>query len=118
AVANLAPGAHVVTADYTGSAHFAPALASITQNVGKIGTTTALVASPSTVNFGSTVTLTATVTPAATALGAPTGTVTFTDGSTVLGTAAVGANGSTGKAVLAVSGLTGGSHAIKATYSG
>lgn len=118
AVSNLTPGTHTVTADYSGSAHFAPALASATQDVGKVGTSTALVAAPSTVNFGSTVALTATVTPAATALGAPTGTVTFKDGSTVLGTAAVGADGTNGKAVLSVSNLTGGSHSLTATYSG
>ncbi|MET3960628.1 hypothetical protein ABIE44_000562 [Marmoricola sp. OAE513] len=118
AVSNLTPGTHTVTADYSGSAHFAPALASTTQNVGKVGTTTALVAAPSTVNFGQTVALMATVTPAATALGAPTGTVTFKDGSTVLGTSAVGANGTNGKAVLSVSNLQGGTHSITATYSG
>jgi hypothetical protein len=118
AVSTLAPGTHVVTADYSGSAHFAPALASTTQAVGKVSTTTGLVASPSSVNFGQTVSLTATVTPGATALGAPTGTVTFTEGSTTLGTAVVGASGTNGKATIAVSNLSGGSHAIKATYSG
>jgi hypothetical protein len=118
AVSTLAPGTHVVTADYSGSAHFAPALSSTTQNVGKVSTTTSLVASPGSVNFGQGVSLTATVTPGATALGAPTGTVTFTDGSTTLGTAVVGASGTNGKATIAVSNLAGGSHSIKATYSG
>lgn len=118
AVSNLTPGSHTVTADYSGSAHFAPALASTTQSVGKVSTTTALVAAPSTVSFGSTVALTATVTPSATALGAPTGTVTFTDGSTTLGTVVVGADGTNGKASIAVSNLSGGTHTIKATYSG
>lgn len=118
AISTLSPGAHTVTADYSGSAHFAPALASTTQNVGKVSTTTGLVASPSSVNFGATVSLTATVTPGSTALGAPTGTVTFTEGSTTLGTAVVGANGTNGTASIAVSNLSGGSHSIKATYSG
>jgi len=117
-ISTLTPGTHVVTADYSGSAHFVPALASTTQSVGKISTSTTLVAAPSTVNFGQTVSLTATVTPGATALGAPTGTVTFTDGSTTLGTAVVGANGTDGTASIAVSNLSGGTHAIKATYSG
>ena len=118
AVSNLTPGTHTVTADYSGSAHFAPALASTTQNVGKVSTTTGLTATPSTVNFGATVALKATVTPGATALGAPTGTVTFTEGSTVLGTAVVGANGTNGVATISVSNFSGGTHTVKATYSG
>ncbi|MFL6156246.1 MAG: beta strand repeat-containing protein, partial [Marmoricola sp.] len=117
-VSNLTPGSHTVTADYSGSAHFAPALASKTQNVGKVSTSTTLVATPSSVNFGQSVSLTATVTPGATALGAPSGTVTFTDGSTTLGTVVVGASGTNGTATLVVSNLSGGSHPIKATYSG
>ncbi|RNL65218.1 Ig-like domain repeat protein [Nocardioides marmoriginsengisoli] len=118
AVSNLTPGSHVVTADYSGSAHFAPALASTTQDVGKVSTTTTLVAAPSSVSFGQGVSLTATVTPGTAALGAPSGTVTFTEGSTTLGTAVVGASGTNGKATLAVSNLSGGTHLIKATYSG
>jgi hypothetical protein len=117
-VSNLTPGTHTVTANYAGDAHFGTALDTTTQNVGKVSTTTALVATPSAVNFGQTVSLTATVTPGSTALGAPTGTVTFTDGSTTLGTAVVGASGTNGTASIAVSTLAGGSHSIKATYSG
>jgi hypothetical protein len=45
----------------------------------------------------------------------PTGTVTFLDGNTVLGTAALDA---TGTAVLTTSTLTGGQHNITASYSG
>ncbi|MCZ4497801.1 MAG: hypothetical protein JWQ74_354 [Marmoricola sp.] len=117
-VSNLTPGSHVVTADYSGSAHFLPALASVTQNVGKVSTSTTLTATPSSVTFGQTVALKATVTPGATALGAPSGTVTFTEGSTTLGTAVVGASGSNGVATISVSNLSGGSHTVKATYSG
>lgn len=114
----ITPGTHTVTAVYSGSAHFDAASAGLTQNVGKVGTSTALAASPSTVNFGQTVALTATVTPAATALGAPTGTVTFKEGSTVLGSAVVGASGTNGTASISLSNLGGGSHVITATYSG
>ncbi|HEX4191387.1 MAG TPA: Ig-like domain-containing protein [Marmoricola sp.] len=117
-VSNLTPGTHTVTANYAGDAHFLPALDTTTQNVGTVSTTTALVATPSAVNFGQTVSLTASVTPGSTGLGAPTGTVTFTDGSTTLGTAVVGASGTNGTASIAVSTLGGGSHTIKATYSG
>ncbi len=45
----------------------------------------------------------------------PTGTVTFLDGSTVLGTGAVDG---TGKATFQTTALTGGSHSITATYDG
>lgn len=118
AIATLAPGSHVVTADYSGSALFSPALAQTGQDVGKIGTSITLAAAPSTIGFGQSVSLTATVTPESAALGAPTGTVTFTEGSTVLGTAVVGANGTNGTATIAVSNLSGGAHVITATYSG
>jgi hypothetical protein len=61
-------------------------------------------------NFGQSVTFTATVTGVS-----PTGTVTFTDGATVLGTAALNSNG---QATFTTSSLTVGSHAITAVYSG
>jgi len=116
-VSNLTPGSHTVTAVYSGNALFEGESASLTQSVGKVSTTTALVATPSSVNFGQSVQLTATVTPGSTGLGAPTGTVTFTDGSTTLGQVVVGASGTNGTANLVVT-LPGGTHAIKATYSG
>ncbi|MFL6108189.1 MAG: beta strand repeat-containing protein [Marmoricola sp.] len=116
-VANLTPGDHTVTATYSGSTLFEGESTSLTQSVGKISTSTALVATPSSVNFGQSVQLTATVTPGSTGLGAPTGTVTFTDGSTTLGQVVVGASGNNGKANLVVT-LTGGTHSVKATYSG
>lgn len=118
AISTLTPGAHTVTADYSGSTNFVPALASTSQNVGKVTTATTLTAAPSSVNFGATVALTATVSPSTGALGAPTGTVTFTDGSTTLGTVVVGANGTNGTASISVSTLSGGVHSVKATYSG
>jgi hypothetical protein len=61
------------------------------------------------------VTFTATVTAVASGAGTPTGTVTFFDGSTVLGTVALDANG---QASLTRSFATAGSHAITAAYSG
>ena len=45
----------------------------------------------------------------------PTGTVTFTDGETTLGTVSLDANG---RAILATSSLSVGSHTIQAMYSG
>jgi hypothetical protein len=74
-------------------------------------TTTTLGTSAPTVDFGQTVLLTATVHSQA---GVPVGTVTFLDGTTVLGTAPVN---STGQATLGVS-LDVGSHALTASFAG
>jgi hypothetical protein len=74
------------------------------------GTTTALRTSAPTVVFGQAVTLTATV---ASSAGKPTGTVTFFDGTTVLGTAVL--NG--GQATLSVK-LGVGTHHLTASYQG
>jgi hypothetical protein len=60
--------------------------------------------------------ITFTATIASTNGGAVSGTVTFKDGATTLGTAAV--NASTRKATFATSSLNGGSHSITAVYSG
>jgi hypothetical protein len=64
--------------------------------------------------YGQSVTLTATVSPVAPGFGTPTGSVTFYDGSTTLGTAVL----SKGVAKLVTKTLAAGSHAIKAVYSG
>jgi len=67
--------------------------------------------------YGQPVTFTATVSPIAPATGTRTGTVTFKDGATALGTAAVNA---AGQAVFTTTSLsaTGTPHAITAVYSG
>src|SRR5262249_2455563 len=74
-------------------------------------TTTTLGTSTPTAVFGQPVTLTALVTSAA---GVPTGTVTFRDGTTVLGTAPVNAAGQANLAVL----LGVGNHALTASFVG
>jgi predicted extracellular nuclease len=78
--------------------------------VGPGASSTSLAVSPNPVATGSPLTLTATVSGPVPA----DGTVTFTEGSTVVGSASV--NG--GTAVLTTSTLTAGQHAIVATYSG
>jgi len=62
-------------------------------NVGKGGTATALVAATNFLVYGQGISFTATVTAVAAAGGVPTGLVTFKDGSTTLGTAALNASG-------------------------
>jgi Ca2+-binding RTX toxin-like protein len=78
---------------------------------GAAATTTTLRTSAATAVFGQAVLLRATVNSAA---GTPTGTITFRDGNTVLGTAPVNANG---QATLAVS-LGAGAHALTASFAG
>lgn len=78
-------------------------------------TTTTLSASPSPAGFGQTVKLTAPVAVVPPATGKPAGEVTFLDGTTVLGTAAIDRGG---KAQLAVSSLSTGTHSLTARYEG
>lgn len=77
-------------------------------------TTTALVVSPSTANFGAPVTFTATVN-ATNSTSTPTGTVTFYNGATSLGTGTVGSNGT---AIFMSSTFTAGPYSVTAQYSG
>ncbi len=82
--------------------------------VGQAATTTTLSASSTSINPNQSVTFTATVT--STTPGTPTGTVSFYDGSTLLGT---GTLDNTGKATFSTSSLSPATtHTITATYSG
>ena len=78
-----------------------------------IGTTTALTASPNPVMLGSQVTLTATVTPAS-GTTSPTGTVSFYNGTSLIGAASP----ASGSASLMTSTLPAGTDSITATYGG
>jgi len=111
--ASLAIGSHSITAAYSGDSNFTGNTSTaLSQVVQKASTTTALSASANPSAFGASVTFTATVTPQAS--GMPTGTVTFSDGSTTLGQATV----SGGTATYTTATLATGSHSISATYSG
>lgn len=76
-------------------------------------TTVALSASPNPATTGQSVTLSATV--AVTAAGTPSGSVTFSDGSTSLGTQTLSAQGT---ASLSIATLAAGTHAVTARYGG
>ena len=65
--------------------------------------------------YGQSLTITATVAPSSPIFSTPTGTVTFMDGTTVLGTNSLDA---TGSASFTTSTLNAGSHAITVNYSG
>jgi hypothetical protein len=112
----LAIGNHVLTASFGGSNAFDPSTsAAVAGTVSPAATAVVLSASTNPVRTGAPVTFTATVTAVAPGAGTPTGTVTFFDGGTVLGTVKVNANG---QASLTLSLAIVGSHAIKAAYSG
>jgi|GEM_PF-2965824 len=106
----LSAGSHTITAQYSGDGNYAgSASAQFTEVISRTASSVGISSSSATANFGTAVTFTATVTPSS-----ATGTVTFADGSNVLGTATVTA----GKATFTTSTLSLGSHSITATYSG
>jgi hypothetical protein len=83
-----------------------------TFNLGKTATTTVVSSSTNPSTFGQPVTFTATVTGV---IVTPTGTVTFMDGSTTIGTGTLNASG---QASFTTSALAGGTHWISAIYGG
>ena len=111
----LAVGTHVITASYSGDSNFnANTSSPFTQIVNLDVPTVALTASPNPSVFGQSVTATATVSATTPGSGTPTGSVTFLDGLTSLGTA----NLVNGQASFSISSLTAGLHSIMATYAG
>jgi hypothetical protein len=110
----LAPGAHSITAQYSGDSNFYAASSSVvTVSVSpQAATITGLTASATAVKKGTPVKFTAVVT--ADGGGIPTGLVTFRDGSASLGTVKLDA---TGTASLTKN-LSPGSHSVSVVYSG
>jgi subtilase family serine protease len=86
---------------------------------GVVGTTTSVAANPSSFTLSSQTTLTATVKSAGSSV-TPTGIVSFTFGSTSLGTATLSGSGSTATATLTLYGsqMTSGTDVINVTYGG
>jgi hypothetical protein len=106
----LAVGAHSITAGFSAGGVSAP----FTQTVNRAGTTTTLASSANPSAQGHAVTFTATVSAMAPGAGMPTGSVTFKDGATVLGTVAlVGGHASFSTSALGVA-----NHVIVAIYGG
>ena len=87
-----------------------------TLTITQAGTTTTLTASGSTVNPGTSVTFTATVASATT--GTPSGTVSFYDGSTLLGTGTLAAGTGGDVATFSTAALASGTHTLTAVYGG
>jgi DNA-binding beta-propeller fold protein YncE len=112
---SLAVASHSITASYGGdSRNLASVSNTLTVTVSVDSTTTALTASASSITVGSSITFTATVT-GTTGVPTPTGTVTFKDGTTVLGTGTLNASG---VATYTTSSLAVASHSITASYGG
>ena len=111
--ASLAAGTYSLTAQYSGNASFlscTSAAVSVTVNASTKTTNTSLTASPNPVTSGQALALTATVTGSG-----ATGTVTFLNGPTPLGTATLNASG---VATLSNASLGAGTYSLTAQYSG
>jgi hypothetical protein len=114
-ISTLSVGTHSIKVVYEGDTNFKTSTSAVLgQAVNQASTSTTLVSSANPSASGQSVTFTATVGALAPGSGTPTGTVTFYDGSTKLGTATV----SGGAAGFTTSTLTVGTHSIKAVYSG
>jgi hypothetical protein len=112
-VGGLSAGSHSITATYGGDANFAASMsAALVETVNQGSTTTTISSSANPSAFDQTVTFTATVQPPSGTTAA--GVVTFSDGSTSLGSASLSSN----SAQLVVSVLTVGTHSITASYAG
>jgi hypothetical protein len=112
----LAVGNHTVIASFSGDPNFDHSTsAPYTQTVNKADTTTSVGSSANPSNFGQAVTFTATISASG---GTPTGSVTFKDGATVLGTGTLNGVPGSDQAAITVSALVVGSHTITAVYGG
>jgi len=103
---------HFIKAIYAGDAIFEPSNGSVKQVVDKYPTTTTLSSSLNPSNYGQAVTFTATVTSAGPA---PTGSVTFKNGSVILGIRTLNAGG---VATLTTAKIPVGANTLTSTYSG
>jgi hypothetical protein len=113
-IASLTVGNHSLTASYSGDTNFAPATSPLLAQVVLQGTTaTTLNSSLNPSIFGNAVTFTANVAPVL-GVGTPTGMVIFTDGTAIIGTAAL----TGGAASITTSILAVGTHPIAAIYNG
>jgi autotransporter-associated beta strand protein len=115
-VTNLPAGSDSITAEYSGDDTYGTSTSpAVVQTVNPASTTTTLSATPLAATAGQTVTLSVNVAPAGTGAPIPTGTVTFTSGTTTLGSAGLDTGGN---AVFTTTTLPVGASTITAQYSG
>jgi hypothetical protein len=113
--ATLGLGAHSITASYSGSAVYTGSTTGASSlTVSQAQSATGLSTSANPAPAGGSVTITAAITPVGPATGTPSGSATFFDGSTQLGTATLDGSG---RASINRT-LTFGSHQLSATYAG
>ncbi|HUY63076.1 MAG TPA: Ig-like domain repeat protein [Acidimicrobiales bacterium] len=114
-VSTLPPASNTISASYRGSGIFKSRNASnLTQVVNKAASTITLVSSANPTAAQTTVVLTAAVAAASPGSGTPTGTVTFMNGATTLGTGTMTA----GVATFTTAALAPGSYSLTAVYGG
>jgi hypothetical protein len=107
---SLSVSSHSITAVYGGDTNYNTSTSStLTQTVNKAATSVVLASNSNPSTYGGSVTFTATMTPSA-----ATGTVTFKDGGTTLGTGTL----SSGTTTYSTSALKPGRHSITAVYGG
>jgi hypothetical protein len=117
--ASIGVGIYSLTAVYNGDPVFNISISStVTQVVAKGGTTTTLAASSTSPSLGELVTLTATIAAISPSAGTETGTVTFMDGTTVLGTGMLSVVKGKIVATYSTSSLSLGAHSLTAVYNG
>jgi len=108
---NAGMGMHAIDAHFAGDAAFLPSSSSMQLQITGLGTSLAL-SVPATAVHGSPVTMTATISSPS---GAPTGMITFHEGSLSIGSATMNAMG---VATITVSNLSVGSHSLTASFAG
>lgn len=114
-ISTLGAGTYSITAVYSGSTEYASSTSNaVLEVVNGAPTTTLLTSAPNPSSFGQTVTFTATV-AAPQSTTTPTGTVTFMDGATSLGSAPLSASD---VAQFTTAALSVGTHTLTALYSG
>ena len=111
---SLIAGTHNIVATYASDTQFAASTGNIIQVV-QNGTSTAVTSSANPSSFGQSIVIDASVTATNGAPGIPSGSVTFKEGNTVLGSASLN---SAGHALFSYSGLSIGSHNITADFGG
>jgi autotransporter-associated beta strand protein len=110
----LSLGTHMITVSYPGDSNYQPGTSSAFSLVVNAANTATTISPPTEITFGQLASLSVSVTARSPGAGTPTGTVSFYEGSTLLGTGTL----SSGTASISASSLAAGTHTITATYSG